>query len=109
MLIRQPDFVTEAYFEKAKESLARKKSQMDLEKARLLRTAEGLCVQVMHIGPYDDEPAMIAAMDKCLMEQGYELDMAGERRHHEIYLSDPRKAAPEKMRTVLRHPISKPS
>lgn len=68
---------------------------------------EGLCVQIMHIGPYDDEPATVAVMDQYLQENGYVNDMAEGRLHHEIYMSDARKAAPEKWKTVIRHPIKK--
>ena len=105
MIIRQPDFVTEAIFEDARAKLAKKRPELDTSKARLQTITEGLCVQVMHIGSYDDEPATIAAMDLFAIESGYALDMARGRRHHEIYLGDPRKVAPEKLRTVLRHPI----
>jgi hypothetical protein len=106
-LIRQPDFVTTEIFETAKAALAKKKPDLDLSKARLIKINEGLCVQVMHIGSYDDEPATIAMMDKYALENGYNIDMGGARRHHEIYLSDPRKVAPEKLKTVIRHPIKK--
>jgi hypothetical protein len=105
MLIRQPDFVTAEVFETAKTALAKKKPNLDVSKARLETITEGLCVQVMHVGPYDDEPATVAALDRFAVENGYAIDMGGTRRHHEIYLSDPRKAAPEKLKTVLRHPI----
>ena len=109
-LIRQPDFVTEAIFETAKTALAKKKPNLDTSKARLIKITEGLCVQVMHIGSYDDEPATIAAMDRYAIENGYEIDINDVRRHHEIYISDPRKVAPEKLKTVIRHPIRrKPS
>ena len=106
MLIRQPEFVTDEIFETAKAALARKKPDLDTSEARLEKITEGLCVQVMHIGPYDDEPATIAVMDKYAADNGYEIDMAkpGNRRHHEIYISDPRKIAAEKLKTVLnRH------
>jgi hypothetical protein len=105
MLIRQPDFVTAKVFENAKATFAKKKPNLDVSKARLETIAEGLCVQVMHIGSYDDEPATVAALDRYAIDNGYALDMGGTRRHHEIYLSDPRKVAPEKLKTVLRHPI----
>lgn len=68
---------------------------------------EGLCVQIMHVGSYDDEPASVAVMDEYLAQNGYTNDLTAERLHHEIYLSDPRKTAPEKRKTVLRHPIKK--
>jgi hypothetical protein len=104
-LIRQPDFVTAEILESAKAALAKKKPYLDTSKARLETITEGMCAHVMHIGPYDDEPATIAALDKFATDNGYVLDMGGSRRHHEIYLSDPRKTAPEKLKTVLRHPI----
>jgi len=105
MLIRQPDFVTDEIFENAIASVTRKKPNLDISKARLLKLNEGLCVQVMHIGSYDNEPATIVAMEQYAAENEYVIDINDTRRHHEIYLSDPRKAAPEKMKTVIRHPI----
>ncbi len=105
MLIRQPDFVSAEVFNAAKATLAKKKPGLDVSKARLETIAEGLCVQVMHVGSYDDEPATVAALDGFAAENGYAVDMSGARRHHEIYLSDPRKVAPEKLKTVLRHPV----
>jgi hypothetical protein len=104
-LIRQPDFVTDEILESAKAILAKKKPNLDTSKARLIKFAEGLCVQVMHIGLYDDEPATIANMDKHAIDNGYAIDINITRRHHEIYLSDPRKATIEKLKTVIRHPI----
>ncbi|MDR0325799.1 MAG: GyrI-like domain-containing protein [Oscillospiraceae bacterium] len=106
-LIRQPDFVTPEVFEAAKTALAKKKPALDLSKARLIQYTEGLCVQVMHIGSYDDEPATIAAMDQYAVDNGYVIDINEIRRHHEIYLSDPRKTATEKLKTVIRHPVRK--
>lgn len=105
MMIRQPDFVTAGIFEAAKTALVKKKPNIDASKAKLETIAEGLCVQVMHIGSYDDEPATVAALDEFAIQNGYVLDFSKVRRHHEIYLSDPRKSAPEKLKTVLRHPI----
>lgn len=105
MLIRQPDFVTDEIFETAIASVTRKKPNLDISKARLIKLNEGLCVQVMHIGSYDNEPATIVAMEQYAAENEYVIDINDTRRHHEIYLSDPRKAAPEKMKTVIRHPI----
>ncbi|MCL2699927.1 MAG: GyrI-like domain-containing protein [Defluviitaleaceae bacterium] len=104
-MIRQPEFVTPQVFEMAKAALSKKKPELDTSKARLIKFTEGLCVQVMHIGSYDDEPATIAAMEKFAVDQGYEIDINDVRRHHEIYLSDPRKVAVEKLKTVIRHPI----
>ncbi len=105
-VIRVPDFVTKADFDWAIEEAPRKK-KMDFSKAEFLEIEEGLCVQCMHSGSYDDEPATIAAMDKFIADNGYENDISDTRRHHEIYLSDARKVAPEKLKTVIRHPIKK--
>ncbi|MDR1182133.1 MAG: GyrI-like domain-containing protein [Bacteroidales bacterium] len=104
-LIRQPDFVTTDIFEKAKSALAKKKPNLDTSEARLETIDEGLCVQVMHIGQYDDEPATVAMLDRFAVQNGYTIDINNTRRHHEIYLSDPRKVTPEKLKTVLRLPI----
>ena len=103
-VIRLPDFVTQADFDWAKEEAARKKKQ-DFSKAEFLTVDEGLCVQCMHIGPYDDEPATVGRMHRFMEEQGYLLDITDKRMHHEIYLSDARKTAPEKLKTVIRHPV----
>ena len=84
-----------------------KKKQLDCSSAEFLTIEEGLCVQIMHVGSYDDEPASVAVMDEYLAQNGYANDLTAERLHHEIYLSDPRKTAPEKRKTVLRHPIKK--
>ena len=105
-VIKLPDFVTKADFEWATEEATRKK-KMDFSKVEFLTLEEGLCVQCMHSGSYDDEPATVAAMDKFIADNGYENDISDTRRHHEIYLSDARKAAPEKLKTVIRHPIKK--
>ncbi|MCL1993163.1 MAG: GyrI-like domain-containing protein [Spirochaetes bacterium] len=107
MLIRQPDFVTNDFFEAAKIALARKKPAMDTAKARLEKITEGLCVQAMHTGSYDDEGATIALMEGHASEKGFSVDFSPIRRHHEIYLSDPRKTVAAKLKTVLRHPIKK--
>ena len=103
-VIRLPDFVTPAEFDWAVEE-ATKKKKMDFSKAEFLTYDEGLCVQCMHVGPYDDEPATVAAMHEYMEQQGFVLDIADQRLHHEIYLSDVRKVAPEKLKTVIRHPI----
>ena len=103
-LIRLPDFVTPADFAWAAEEAGRKK-KMDFSPVRLFRYEEGLCVQCMHLGAYDDEPETVARMDAFAAARGYGPDMEGPRYHHEIYLSDPRRTAPEKLRTVLRHPV----
>ena len=103
-VIRLPDFVTEKDLDWAKESCLRKK-KLDCSAAEFWTLDEGLCVQILHVGPYDTEPASVARMDEYLREQGFENDFSDGRLHHEIYLSDPRKAPPEKWRTVIRHPI----
>lgn len=104
--IRLPDFVTKEHFQWAVRTATVKK-KTDCAPAEFLTIDEGLCVQIMHLGPYDQEPETVALMDAFLQENGYENDMNAERLHHEIYLSDPRKAPPEKWRTVIRHPIRK--
>jgi hypothetical protein len=104
-MIRQPVFVTPEVFEAAKAALAKKKPGLDTSIAQLIKLNEGLCVQVMHIGSYDDEPATIATMEKYAVDNGYAIDLSDNRRHHEIYLSDPRKTTPEKLKTVIRYPI----
>ncbi len=106
-LIRQPEFVTKEVFEKAKAALQKKKPDLDLSKARLMKMTEGLCVQIMHKGTYDDEPESIEKMKRFIAENGYAEDFSDGRFHHEIYLSDPRKCAPERLRTVIRHPVRK--
>ena len=103
-VIRLPDFVTKADFDWAVAEATKKKKQ-DLSKVEFLTLDEGLCVQCMHIGPYDDEPATVALMHEFVDAQGYVPDITDKRLHHEIYLSDARKVAPEKLRTVIRHPI----
>lgn len=105
-VIRLPDFVSEEDLLWAKEEVVRKK-KLDCSVAEFITIREGLCVQAMHLGPYDDEPRTVAEMDKYLEEQGYENDFSDTRMHHEIYLSDPRKVTPDKYRTVIRHPIRK--
>lgn len=117
-VIRVPDFIKEADFKWAVETAERKK-KMDCSLAELLTIEEGLCVQIMHMGAYDDEPASIALMDAYLDEHGYENDITKAaglhepvdcnkvRLHHEIYMSDARRVAPEKWKTVIRHPIKK--
>ena len=106
-MIRQPEFVTEEVFNWAKEELKKKKPNIDLSTARLEIFAEGKCAQVMHIGPYDKEPDTIRTLEQYIIESGYMNDISEKRRHHEIYLSDPRKALPERLKTVIRHPIRK--
>ena len=105
-VIRLPDFVTEDDFNWAVgEASARKK--VDFSKVDFLTYDEGLCVQCMHIGSYDDEPATVALMHEFMESRGYALDITDKRLHHEIYLSDARKVAPEKRKTVIRHPIKR--
>ncbi len=105
-VIRLPDFVKKEDFEWAVQE-ATKKKKLDCSPAEFLTVDEGLCVQIMHIGSFDDEPASVAKMDNFLKENGYINDITNNRLHHEIYLSDPRKAEPSKWKTVIRHPIKK--
>jgi len=104
--IRLPDFVTREDFEWAVKEAARKK-KLDTSAAEFLTLEEGLCVQCLHVGPYDTEPATVETMHVFASEQGFEPDFSDVRRHHEIYLGDPRKTAPEKLKTVIRHPVRK--
>jgi hypothetical protein len=110
-MIRQPDFITEEIFRAAKETVRRKKPELEVDKARLEVFREGLCVQVMHLGPYDEEPATVLRMEAHMKEQGYIDDIGmltpegSLRKHHEIYLSNPLTTAPSKMKTILRHPV----
>ena len=105
-VIRLPDFVTRADFDWAIREATNKK-KTDFSKVKFWTYEEGLCVQCMHTGPYDDEPATVERMHRFMEAQGYELDVNDRRLHHEIYLSDARKTAPEKLKTVIRHPIRK--
>ncbi|WP_026493153.1 GyrI-like domain-containing protein [Butyrivibrio sp. XPD2002] len=105
-VIRLPDFVTKEDFDWAiAEATTKKKT--DFSKVEFFAYDEGVCVQCMHIGSYDDEPATVEAMHQFMEEQGYILDINEKRLHHEIYLSDARKVAPERLKTVIRHPIRK--
>lgn len=104
--IRLPDFVTRGDFSWAVETASAKKG-LDCSAAQFLTLKEGLCVQVLHTGSYDSEPASIALMDAFAASEGYAVDLSELRLHHEIYLSDPRRTAPEKLRTVIRHPVKK--
>ncbi|HQM02690.1 MAG TPA: GyrI-like domain-containing protein [Ruminococcus flavefaciens] len=103
-LIRLPDFVTKTDLEWAVREATQKK-KLDFSKVEFLTYDEGLCVQCMHIGSYDDEPETVKLMHEYMEQQGYSIDIAENRFHHEIYLSDARKVAPEKLKTVIRHPI----
>lgn len=105
-LIRLPDFVTKADFDWAVQEATDKK-KADFSKVEFLTYDEGVCVQCMHVGSYDDEPKTVALMHGYMQENGYALDITDSRYHHEIYLSDPRKCAVEKLKTVIRHPIKK--
>ncbi len=105
-VIRLPDFVTEKDFKWAVET-ATKKKKLDCSSAEFITLNEGLCVQIMHTGPFDNEPETVAIMDGFLEENGYVNDFSECRLHHEIYLSDARKVEPEKWKTVIRHPIRK--
>lgn len=105
-VIRLPDFITKKDFDWAVKTASEKK-KVDCSKAEFLTIEEGLCVQIMHIGSFDDEPATVTLMDKYLEENGYEKDFSDTRLHHEIYLSDPRKSTPDKQKTVIRHPVKK--
>lgn len=105
-IIRMPDFVSEKDFKWALEEASLKKKQ-DFSKAEFLPYNEGICVQCMHIGSYDDEPETISLMNKFAAEAGYETDITDVRFHHEIYLSDPRRCDESRLKTVIRHPVKK--
>jgi hypothetical protein len=112
-MLRQPDFITDELFQKAKEEVTKKKPELDVAKARLQMFEERLCVQCMHNGPYDEEPATIKKIEDYIRENGLAdnistvLSDGNIRRHHEIYLKDPTRTKPENLRTVLRHPVKK--
>lgn len=105
-VIRLPEFVTQKDLQWAVKTVSQKK-KLDCSPTQFLTIEEGLCVQMMHIGSFDDEPETVAAMDKYLAENGYASDLGRERLHHEIYLTDPRRVPTEKRRTIIRHPIKK--
>ena len=105
-VLRLPDFITQKDFDWAV-STATKKKKLDCSRAEFLTINEGLCVQIMHIGTYDQEPETVKLMDDFIAAEGYVNDLSTTRLHHEIYLSDPRKTAPEKLKTVIRHPVRK--
>ena len=105
-VIRLPGFVSQKDFDWAVET-ASKKKKLDCSSAEFMSIDEGMCVQMMHLGEFDDEPKTVAIMDECIKQNGYADDMNKDRLHHEIYLSDARKVAPEKWKTVIRHPIKK--
>lgn len=102
-MIMQPDHISEAMYQEGLEQLRKKRPNPALDKMRFETFLEGLCVQIMHIGPYAEEPATLQKMDTYARENGYRL----RGKHHEIYLGDPRRSAPEKLKTVLRHPVEK--
>lgn len=104
-MIRVPDFVTEKDVEWAKQEVMRKKG-LNCDSIYFMSLEEGLCAQIIHVGPYDDEPKSLEILDTYLNTERYVKDLTEKRRHHEIYLSDPRKTAPEKLKTVLRIPIA---
>ncbi|AIQ54157.1 GyrI-like domain-containing protein [Paenibacillus sp. FSL R7-0331] len=106
-MIRQPEFVDSQVYAAAVETVTRKKPQIDISAARLVTFIEGLCVQCMHIGSYDDEPATVDKMNRYIAEQGLLCDLSDVRKHHEIYLSDPRKSDIAKLKTIVRHPVRK--
>ncbi|KAA3645383.1 MAG: hypothetical protein DWQ07_13015 [Chloroflexi bacterium] len=102
-MIMQPEHITKAMFEEAKEQIREKKNPVMLDQVRFEPFHEGLCVQIMHLGPYSEEPATLEKMEAFMEENGY----VSNGLHHEIYLSDPRRAKPENLKTVLRHPVKK--
>lgn len=104
--IRLPDFVTRTDFEWAVETAAKKK-KLDCSSVEFMTIDEGLCVQIMHTGPFDEEPSTVALMDAFLEQNGYWNDFSEARLHHEIYITDARRVPPEKWKTVIRHPIKK--
>jgi len=105
-VIRLPDFIKEEDVHWATGEASRKKGK-DFSKVEFFAYDEGLCVQCLHLGPYDDEPLTVGLMERYASDNGYRIDITDERYHHEIYLSDSRKCAPEKLRTVIRHPVKK--
>lgn len=106
-LIRLPEFVTKEVFNKAKEELKKKKKEINLEKAEFLEWEEGLAVQIMHIGSYNNETESINKLNEFVEKEGYITDINNNRKHHEIYLSDPRRCKIENLKTVIRHPVRK--
>lgn len=112
-MIRQPEFVTKEVFEWACSELKAKKPQLDISKARFETFTEGLCVQMMHIGSYDEEPKTVAQIENFIKKNNLKnaisqvLPDGKIKRHHEIYLSDPRRTKPEKLKTVIRHPVER--
>jgi hypothetical protein len=107
LMIRQPEFVNEDVFKWACSELIKKKREMPIEKARFEALDEGLCVQIMHIGPYSTEPETMKKIETFILKEGLKNKVGNGGKHHEIYLSDPRKSKPENMKTVLRQPVEK--
>ncbi|HHT04753.1 MAG TPA: transcriptional regulator [Hydrogenispora sp.] len=107
LMIRQPEFVNEELIQWATTELMRKKPELTTKKARFEVFEEGLCVQIMHVGPYSTEPETMKKVEAFLLEHGLKNRLSSGGKHHEIYLSDPRKAKPERMKTVLRHPVTR--
>jgi len=108
VMILQPDVITHELFEEAREQVRKKKGDLpSLSKVRLADFEEGMCVQIMHIGPYATEPATVEVMQAHALENGYRDNVGPNGKHHEIYIGNPLKAAPEKLKTVVRHPIVK--
>lgn len=105
-LLRLPDFVSKENFDWAIQQATIKK-QMDFSKVEYFTYDEGLCVQCLHVGSYNDEPITVERMHAYMENEGYQLDITDERMHHEIYISDFRKTEPAKLKTILRHPIKK--
>lgn len=107
-MIRQPEFVTKEVFERAKEKFKKKNNDVDFSNTFFKEIEEGLCVQIMHMGSYDDEKFSIEKMNSFIEKEGYKNDFSKERLHHEIYLSDPRRVKNiNNLKTVIRHPIKK--
>jgi hypothetical protein len=106
-IIRQPDFVTDEVFARAAETAKKKKPEFDYTKSRLETFKEGLCVQALHTGPYADEPETVTKMHGFMDCNNLKNATGTERKHHEIYISDPRNTAPEKLKTALRLPVEK--
>lgn len=104
-MIGLPSFVNSQVLEQAKEKLHKKNPALDLSRARMETLTEGLCAQIMHLGSYDEEPDTIRRMQAFLEAEGYITDINETRKHHEIYFNDPRKTAPEKLKTIIRHPV----
>ncbi|WP_033165355.1 GyrI-like domain-containing protein [Clostridium sp. KNHs205] len=106
-IIRQPEFVTQEVYLNARDEIAKKKPEIDVTKVRFETLEEGLCVQIMHNGPYDQEQSSIDQILRYIEENNLQVDFESGRRHHEIYLSDPRRCKPESLKTVIRYPVKR--